>query len=455
MKEEVWRELSRLNKILELFGLDSQNVIFKVEKGSIAEEMGIEPGDILININDTDVKDVFDYRYLIQDEYIEVGIKKPNGEDWVIEIEKDEYEDLGISFERGLMDNAKSCSNKCIFCFIDQLPKGMRDTLYFKDDDTRLSFLQGNYVSLTNMKEEDIERLIFYHLSPINISVHTTDMELRKFMLKNPNSKKVMEYIQRFYDAGIVMNFQIVLCKGINDGKFLEKSIWDLSRFITNGASLSVVPFGMTKFRDGLEKIQLFDKYDCCGIIDSVEKIQKELLKRFGTKFVFLSDEFYLKAERKFHNADFYENFSQLENGVGMISLMKKEFFEYLDCLKGDDKKRHISIATGSASYNFILNLTYELTKKFKYTKIDVYEIKNNFFGNTITVSGLLTGKDIIEQLSGKSLGDFLLIPENAFRADDTVMLDDICIDELEKKLECKIKAASSDGAKFIDNILF
>ncbi len=435
--------------------LDKRNIIFKVEKDSIAEEMGIEPGDVLIKINDTDIKDVFDYRYLIQNEYIEVGIEKPNGEEWLLEIDKEEYEDLGIVFERGLMDKAKSCFNKCVFCFIDQLPKGMRDTLYFKDDDTRLSFLQGNYVTLTNMREEDIDRLIFYHFSPINISVHTTDMELRKCMLKNPNAVNVMSYIKRFYDAGIKMNFQIVLCKGINDGEHLIKSIFDLSNFIPNGISLSVVPFGMTKFRDGLEKIEAFNKKDCCDIIDIVEKTQKELFERFGTKFVFLSDEFYVVAEREFHKADFYEDFSQLENGVGMISLMESEFFSYLKSLDSDNKKRHISIVTGSAAYKFILNLTYELTKKFNYTKIDVYEIKNNFFGNTITVSGLLTGTDIIEQLSGKELGDFLLIPENAFKADDTVMLDDVNIKDIEKALGCRVRISYSDGAKFIDNILF
>lgn len=435
--------------------MSKKNIIFKVEKDSIAEEMGIEPGDVLININDTNIKDVFDYRYLIQNEYIEVGIEKPNGEEWLLEIDKEEYEDLGIVFEKGLMDKAKSCFNKCVFCFIDQLPKGMRDTLYFKDDDTRLSFLQGNYVTLTNMSKDDINRLIFYHFSPINISVHTTDMELRKYMLKNPNAINIMDYIKCFYEAGIKMNFQIVLCKGINDGGHLIKSIWDLSSFIPNGISLSVVPFGMTKFRDGLEKIEAFNKKDCCDIIDMVEKTQKELFDRFGTKFVFLSDEFYIIAEREFHNADFYEDFSQLENGVGMISLMESEFFAYLKLLDGDNKRRHISIATGSAAYKFILNLTSELTKKFNYTKIDVYEIKNNFFGNTITVSGLLTGGDIIEQLSGKELGDCLLIPENAFKADDTIMLDDVNIRDIEKALRCNVKISYSDGAKFINNILF
>lgn len=431
-----------------------QNIIFKVESGSIAEEVGIEVGDILLDINGSEIKDVFDYRYLIQDEYLEVGIQKPDGEEWVLEIEKEEYEDLGIVFERGLMDKARSCSNKCIFCFIDQLPKGMRDTLYFKDDDTRLSFLQGNYVSLTNMKEEDIDRLIFYHLSPINISVHTTDPELRKFMLKNPNSVKIMEYIKKFYDAGIEMNFQIVLCKGVNDGKYLEKSIWDLSEFYCEGGSLSVVPFGMTKFRDKLEQIELFDKNDCCDIIDKVEEIQKELEQKIGTKFVFLSDEFYLRAERELPNSDFYEGFSQLEDGVGMISLMRDEFTDYLNSIEADEKERVVSIATGAASYKFILSLTNQLTKKFKYTRINVYEIKNDFFGHTITVSGLLTGRDIINQLSGKELGSLLLIPENAFRSGEDVMLDDIHIKDLEKKLNCKIKKSSSDGATFIENIL-
>ncbi len=435
--------------------MNCKNVIFKVEKESIAEELGIEPGDALISINDSEVKDVFDYRYLIQDEYIEVGIEKPNGESWVLEIEKEEYEDLGIVFERGLMDKAKSCSNKCIFCFIDQLPKGMRETLYFKDDDTRLSFLQGNYVSLTNMKEEDIDRLIFYHLSPINISVHTTDLELRKFMLKNPNSVKIMKYIQKFYDAGIEMNFQIVLCKGVNDGKYLEKSIFDLSKFIPNAVSLSVVPFGKTKFRDGLEQIELFNKEECCDIIDMVEEIQKKFFEEFGTKFVFLSDEFYITAGRKMHDEEFYEGFSQLENGVGMISLMKSEFSKYLATLDGDNQKRHISIATGAAAYKFILSLTSELTKKFKCTKIDVYEIKNNFFGTTITVSGLLTGTDIIDQLSGKDLGKLLLIPQNALRDNETVLLDDIDIKDIEKELGCLVKPSSSDGAEFINNILY
>ena len=274
----------------------SENIIIKVEPDSIAQEMGIEVGDILLDINGQSVKDVFDYRYLIQDEYIVIGIRKQDGEEWELEIEKDEYEDIGIVFETGLMDKAKSCSNKCIFCFIDQLPKGMRDTLYFKDDDSRLSFLQGNYVTLTNMKDEDLDRIIFYHLSPINVSVHTTDMELRKYMLKNPNAARLFEQLEKLYKAHIEMNFQIVLCAGINDGKYLDKSIEDLSRFIPFGKSMSIVPFGKSAHRQGLYPIELFTPEQCRTVIEQVTKWQNKLLKEKGTRFCFLSDEFYLTA---------------------------------------------------------------------------------------------------------------------------------------------------------------
>ena len=303
-----------------------ENVIIKVEKGSIAEELGIEPGDILMTINGKAVEDVFDYRFLINDEYIELGIKTKQGEECLAEIEKDYDEDLGIIFESGLMDDAKSCKNKCIFCFIDQLPKGMRSTLYFKDDDSRLSFLQGNYVTLTNMKDEDLDRIIYYHLSPINISVHTTDMELRKKMLKNPNADKVLKNMDRLAEAGIEMNLQIVLCKGINDGEVLEKSISDLSKYYPHARSLSVVPVGITKYRDGLYPMEPFGKDDSKEVIDIIEKWQKKLKKEIGSSFVFIADEFYINAGIEIPPSERYEDFPQIENGVGMIALMKHEF---------------------------------------------------------------------------------------------------------------------------------
>ena len=432
----------------------SENIIIKIEPDSIAQELGIEVGDILLDINGQAVKDVFDYRYLIQDEYIEVGIKKQDGEEWLLEIEKDEYEDIGIVFETGLMDKAKSCSNKCIFCFIDQLPKGMRETLYFKDDDSRLSFLQGNYVTLTNMKDEDLDRIIFYHLSPINVSVHTTDMELRKYMLKNPNATKLFSQLEKLYNAHIEMNFQIVLCSGINDGKYLDKSIEDLSRFIPIGKSMSIVPFGKSAHRQGLYDISLFTPEQCKTVIEQVTVWQNRLLKEKGTRFCFLSDEFYLTAGLSLPVYDDYEGFPQLENGVGMLTLMQEEFDEAFAELKPDNKKRRLSIATGRIAYNFISALCKKIREKLTDTEIYVYPIRNDFFGETITVSGLITGTDIINQLKDKPLGDHLLIPENAFRAETTVMLDDIDMADIEKALDVKVVVSADEGHRFVKQIL-
>lgn len=431
-----------------------KNVIITVEQNSIAEEMGIEPGDILISINDVPVKDVFDYRYLIQGEYIEVTVQKPDGEQWLLEIDKDELEDIGIVFQTGLMDKARSCSNKCIFCFIDQLPKGMRNTLYFKDDDSRLSFLQGNYVTLTNMKQEDIDRIIFYHLSPINVSVHTTDVELRKFMLKNPNSDRLMPYLEQLYANHIEMNFQIVLCKNINDGAYLDKSIRDLSRFIEHAPSMSIVPFGKTRFREGLEQIELFDKESARKVIAQVEKWQKKLYSEYGKRFCFLSDEFYLVAELPLPDYDFYEGFPQLENGVGMMTLMGCEFNDEIEQLEGDNKKRSITFVTAKLAFDFISRLSCDIMKKMSNTRVNVYCIENNFFGKTITVSGLMTGQDIIAQLKDKELGKYIFIPENAFRDGEDVMLDDIDINTLEKELNVKVVKASNTAAQLIKQVI-
>lgn len=434
--------------------MSKQNVIIKVEQNSIAEEMGIEVGDILVDINEQPVKDVFDYRYLIQDEYIEVGILKPDGDEWLLEIEKDEYEDLGIVFETGLMDRAKSCSNKCIFCFIDQLPKGMRKDLYFKDDDSRLSFLQGNYVTLTNMKQEDIDRIIFYHLSPINVSVQTTDMNLRKFMLKNPNAVKLMDYLKQLNEAQIEMNFQIVLCKNINDGDILDKSIEDLSKFLPTAISMSIVPFGKSKFRDGLYEIELYNKEDCRKIISQVDRWQNKFLKEFGTRFCFLSDEFYLTAELPLPDEEFYEGYPQLENGVGMVTSTGVEFYNAISVVEPDDVERNISIATGLLAYEFMSKIADAIMSKFKNTNIQVFPIVNNFFGETITVSGLLTGSDIIEQLKGKKLGKYLFLPENCIRVGGSHLLDDVDTSEIEQQLNVKIISASCDGKKMLEQIL-
>ena len=430
--------------------MKKHNVIKTVEEDSIAEELGIEEGDILLDINGNEINDIIDYRYLIQNEYLTIGIRKPDGEEWEFEVEKDEFEDLGIVFESGLINEAKHCSNKCIFCFIDQLPKGMRDTLYFKDDDSRLSFLYGNYITLTNMKDEEVDKIIHYHLTPINISVHTTDMQLRKFMLKNPNAVNLMERIKKFVDAGIHLNFQIVLCKGINDGEALDKSIKDLSDFMPNGQSLSVVPIGLTKFREKLFRHELFTKEDCIKIVGQIENWQKKLKEKYGRRFVFASDEFYLKAELPLPNADYYEGFPQIENGVGMIRSMWDEFDEEFEEIEADTKERHFSVVTGVAAGEFIKSLCRRIEEKFINTRIDVYVVKNDFFGENITVAGLLTGKDIIGTLKGKDLGERLYIPESVLKADEEVLLDDVTIEDMERELGVEIRVSITDGRLFI-----
>lgn len=433
-----------------------ENIIIKIEPESIAEEIGIEPGDILLSINGKPVLDVFDYRYLINDEYIEMGIRTSDGEEYIAEIEKEYDEDIGIVFESGLMDRAKSCSNKCIFCFIDQLPKNMRKTLYFKDDDSRLSFLQGNYVTLTNMKDEDIDRIVYYHLSPINISVHTTDLELRKEMLHNKNADKVLDIMKRLGEAGIDMNLQIVLCNGINDGHILDKSIEDLSKFSPRAKSLSVVPIGLTKYRDGLYPMKPFSKDDARKVVNQITTWQKKLKKEIGSSFVFCADEFYLKAEMDFPEAKDYEDFPQIENGVGMISLMESEFQQVLSEIE-DDKSinKTVSIATGMAAYDFIKKLSCRLSEKFDNLKINVYPIINEFFGEQITVSGLLTGRDIINQLKGKELGEYLVLPDNLLKAEETVLLDDIYLSDIENELGVGIYTNDSTGGNFIGTVLY
>ena len=433
---------------------ENKNVVIRVEKGSIAEELGIEPGDIILAINDTPIEDVFDYRYLIDDEYIELTVKTKQGEICTAEIEKDYDEDLGLVFESGLMDDAKSCTNKCIFCFIDQLPKGMRETLYFKDDDSRLSFLQGNYATMTNMKDKDIDHIIFYHLSPINISVHTANMELRKKMLNNRFADKVLDIMNRLGEAGITMNLQIVLCPDINDGDELEYSLKVLSGYIPMASSLSVVPVGITAYRDGLYPMRPFTPEECVRVIDTIEKWQKKLKKEHGTAFAYAADEFYITAGRPLPREEDYEDFPQIENGVGMMTLTMAEAARRLNSIKSDNRKRHIAVATGEAAYNFIKEIVLNVEKKFPCVKIEVYCIKNNFFGGYITVSGLLTGTDIIDQLKGKELGDCLLLPKNLLRSGETTLLDDLTLDDIEKALDIKIKITGESGENFIDTIL-
>ena len=393
---------------------NTNNVISKVYKDSIADELGIEVGDLLISINGEPIHDIIEYRFLLSDEYLEVEIQKQNREVYIYEIEKDYDDDLGIEFTNPIIDKAKSCRNKCVFCFIDQLPKGMRETLYFKDDDSRLSFLQGNFVTLTNMSEEDINNIIKYRISPINISVHTTNPELRKTMIKNKFAGNLYSIMERLAEAQIQMNCPIVLCPGYNDKEELERTVSDLTKLYPYVNSAAAVPVGITKHREHLPNLEIFNEKTAGETIDQVDKLQKKYLKELGTRFIFLSDEFYIMANRKLLDYDEYEGFIQFENGVGMISKFEREIKDYLENLSEDHKSKikKVSIATGHSAYEFMCEMAKCIMEKCPNVQIDVYKIINNFFGDTITVSGLVTATDIIDQLKDKNLGETLYIQE-------------------------------------------
>ena len=431
-----------------------EHIVKSVEVGSIAEEMGIEPGDRLISINDNEIEDVFDYHYLVNDEEIVLLIEKPDGEEWELEIEKDYEEDLGIEFEQGLMDEYRSCRNKCIFCFIDQMPKGMRETLYFKDDDSRLSFLQGNYITLTNMSDHDIDRIIKYHLEPINISFHTTNPKLRCEMLHNRFAGNALKQVDKLYEHGILMNGQIVLCKGINDGEELERSIHDLTKYLPHLQSVSVVPVGLTKYREGLCELEPFGKADAIHVLDTIEKWQKIIYEAYGTHFIHAGDEWYILAERELPKEETYDGYLQLENGVGMLRLLSEEVRETLEELSGDLREREVSMATGVLAYPYLQELLKQIQGKFPNVTVHLYEIKNQFFGERITVSGLITGGDLIDQLKNWILGTRLLLPCNMLRDGEEVFLDDVTVAEVKESLQVEVDIVKSSGQDFVHSII-
>ncbi len=428
-----------------------------VEKASPAAKHGILPGDILISINGHDINDVLDYRFRLTEKKITLLIHRgPDLKE--ITIKKDEYSDIGLEFETYLMDKKHSCRNKCVFCFIDQLPKGMRDTLYFKDDDSRLSFLMGNYITLTNLSEEDVDRIIEMKTSPINVSVHTTNPELRVKMMKNKNAGKVLSYLRRFADAGISLNCQIVLCKGINDGKELERSMTDLAALYPSLVGVSIVPAGITNYREGLCHLEPFTAEEAGEVIDTIDKFGEKCLKKFGTRLFFSSDELYIEAGRELPGEDYYEGYPQIENGVGMIRSMDGEFTDELDFLDEYDleKPRKVSVATGAAAYDFIKSLADRLCEQVPTLECHVYKIINDFFGHNITVAGLLTGKDLANQLNGKDLGDRLLIPRVTLRSEGDVFLDDTTPEWLAEQLGgVEVVPVESTGNDFVSKVLF
>lgn len=444
----------------------NEHIIKEVYAGSIAEEMEIEPGDILLEINHEPIEDVFDYRFLIKDEYLEVLIRKSNGEEWLLEIEKGYDDDLGLEFESGLMSEYRSCTNRCIFCFIDQMPPGMRETLYFKDDDSRLSFLQGNYITLTNMRDQDIDRIIRMQLAPINISVHTTNPELRCKMLNNRFAGEKLQYIKKLYDGHVEMNGQIVCCKNINDKEELRSSIQDLISYLPFMRSVSVVPAGITRYRENLFPIQMFTKDEAAAIIDMIEAFQKQCYQMYGLHFIHASDEFYIMAEREFPEEERYDGYLQLENGVGMMRLFLNEFKEAYEALKENtglslvqkELKRTVTIATGKLAYAVMKESADKLMQLFPGLQVHVLSIRNDFFGETITVSGLITGQDLCRQIKdyGRQtmLGDAVLIPCNMLRTGEQVFLDDVTIADLEAELKMHVIPVEADGGAFIESIL-
>ncbi|SHH16975.1 DUF512 domain-containing protein [Clostridium grantii] len=430
---------------------------------SIAEEVGIEPGDKLLKINDKDIQDIIDYKYLITDEVLVLEIlKKVEDEIWEIEIEKEYDEDLGLEFEEPILDNPKKCHNKCIFCFIDQLPKGMRETLYFKDDDSRLSFLQGNFVTMTNMSEEDIDRIIKYKISPINVSVHTTNESLRCKMMNNKFAGNVYERMKRLAENGISMNSQIVVCPGYNDGEEFIKTVEDLYKLYPNVNNVAAVPIGITKFRkeSHLPQIDIFNKETSKQLLDAVAVYQEKFLKEHGEVFIRLSDEFYILAEEEIPSSEFYEDFEQLEDGIGTVRKLRDNINMTLEDLR-KNLKENILLVTGTLAYDEIVSMANIIMSKNSNLNIKVKKIINNFFGETITVSGLLTGQDIIEQIQEDFQEfNYMILPDNVVRkgyelsdSKELVLLDDITIEDLQKKLNKKVLLCDYTGEDLIQII--
>jgi len=426
-----------------------KRLITAVEEDSIAEEIGIESADSLLTLNGTATFDVFDYHMAMAADFVEVLVEKADGDQWLLEVDKDGYEDLGLTFENGLMDEMHICTNNCVFCFIQQNPKGiMRDSIYFCDDDYRMSFLHGSYVTLTNMEARDVERIINQRMSPINISVHSTDEKLRVDMMGNKRAGSSLKFLNQLAAGGIALGMQIVLCKGLNDGKRLDKTIEDLSKLVPYGGggfSLSVVPAGLTRYRaeNGLASLEPLSSDDCKNLIAQIEQWQKHFLQELGTRFVFLADEAYVKAGTNLPPFEAYEDFLQLDNGVGMLTSFAHEFNNRRGELCSPTTK--VTIATGLAAYDFLRNL---IPQEWQ---IDVKSIKNDFYGENVTVSGLLTGRDIINQLKGQPLGDVLLLPSSCLRYGEEVLLDDVTISDIAKELSVKVLAVDPNGKDFTE----
>lgn len=428
-----------------------ENIIKSIDRTSPLHGHA-HPGDALVSINGNKIIDVLDYKYYAYDERLDVLLRSPDGQEKTVKIHKREGGDLGIDFDDYLMDRPRSCANNCIFCFIDQLPKGMRKTMYFKDDDARLSFLMGNYITLTNLSPREVQRIIDLHISPINVSVHTTNPELRCKMLRNPNAGKSIEIMRRFAENGIVMNCQIVCCPDINDGAELDRTMRDLAAMYPGVHSVSIVPLGMTKFREGLYPLTPFTKERAGEVLDQVTVFGDECKSRFGTRIFFCGDELYIKAQREIPEDEFYEEYTQLENGVGMFRLMETEFTSALK-LSDEPDGVPFSIATGVSAAPFFEKLLKKAKEKYPALNGRVYAIVNDFFGHSINVAGLVTGGDLINQLKEKELGQRLFISQNMLRRQEMDFLDDITLVQASNGLGVPIYPIEQDGFALWDAI--
>lgn len=424
--------------------------ISSVEKGSVCEKLGITAGDILVSINSNEIYDILDYRFHLCEKKIKLTVLR-GGKTKNYRFRKEENDlDIGLEFATALMDEKQSCKNKCIFCFIDQNPPGMRESCYFKDDDSRLSFLHGNYVTLTNISEREVERIIEMHISPINVSVHTTDPELRCKMLSNRFAGEKLSYLRRFADAGITICAQIVLCRGINDGEHLDRTLHDLMEYLPALDSVSIVPAGLTKYRENLPKLELFSPEECRAVIKQVDQYGDYCMKKYGTRVFLCADEFYVKGGVPLPNEDFYCGFSQLEDGVGMLTSFTADALRELEFAEKGEADRVVSVVTGHAAFDTISKVARLCEEKHGRLRVNVIRIDNDFFGETVTVAGLLTGGDMIAGCRGKELGETLFVPRNSLRADGDLFLDNLTPADLELELGVTVKPLEGDGALFV-----
>lgn len=433
----------------------SLTVIRSVDRGSPAQRAGVRPGETLTHVDGRPIVDVLDYKFYTYDPRLVLTLAGPDGKSRTVKVRKGEGEDLGLNFETYLMDSARSCANRCIFCFVDQMPPGMRETLYFKDDDARLSFLMGNYITLTNLSRREIQRIAGLHISPINISVHATDPAVRARLLNHPRAGECLSIMERFAGAGITMNCQVVACPGINDGAVLARTMEDLAALWPAVSSVAVVPVGVTKFRAGLTPIAPYTAEGAAAVLDQVEAFGQASLAERGTRLVWCSDEFYLLAGRPLPDKPYYEEMAQLENGVGMLRLLTSQAAMALEDAEGTETPTPFSIATGVSAAPFLEEIVDMARKKCGNIRGTVYPVVNRFFGETITVSGLVTGRDLIEQLRGRDLGERLLIPANMLRAGERVFLDDVTVEQVEEALGVPVTAVDAEsGFDLADAIL-